>query len=233
VVAGNCLASVGVMAGLCAAGASTMRTGGVGEVGRGGKGNKIGTLWFDAHDDYNIPDTVVCGHFDSRGIAVMTGESWEASMATVPGFRAVDLKRVIHVGMRDVNELERDRVNGSEMGVVWGGEGVDLVGGLEEELDKRLELESEVLVHLDLDVLDVSVGKANSFACGGGLSEEELRGCMRKIAERTVPLAFTAASFDPFCDSEESAKHVPAAAVDAVNVVVEGLRVKGLLKDSG
>jgi len=55
---------------------------------------------------------------------MMAGESWKALMATVPGFISpVDLKRVMHVGMRDVNQLERGRVAASEMGVVWGGEG--------------------------------------------------------------------------------------------------------------
>ncbi|KAK0638938.1 hypothetical protein B0T16DRAFT_497131 [Cercophora newfieldiana] len=226
VVAGNCCSSVGVMSGLSAAFALPAE-------GESEKEKEIGCIWFDAHDDYNVPDTVVSGYFDSQGIAMMAGESWKALVATIPGFKPVDLKKVVHVGMRDVNELERGRVKGSEMGVVWGGEGVDFVGGLEKELDRRLELGSEVLVHLDLDVLDVSVGKANAFACGGGLSEEDLRGCMRKIVERTVPLAFTVASFDPFCDSEESARRITAAAVDAVKIVVQRLQAKGLLVSSG
>jgi len=45
------------------------------------------------------------------------------------------------MGMRDVNKLERDRVNGLKMGVIWGGEEVDFVSGLREELEKRFESE--------------------------------------------------------------------------------------------
>ncbi|KAK4449054.1 arginase [Podospora aff. communis PSN243] len=193
VLAGNCLASVGVFAGLTT-----------------DEENEIGCVWFDAHDDYNVPDTVVSGYFDSQGIAMMAGESWRALMATVPGFKPVDLRRVVHVGMRDVNELERARVEGSEMGVVW--------AGLKEEMAKRFRDEEGekkgVLVHLDVDVLDVSVGKANAFACAGGLGEEDLRACMRAIVERATPLAVTVASFDPFCDGEEKAKTPPGVVPD-------------------
>ncbi|KAK0613535.1 hypothetical protein B0T14DRAFT_539366 [Immersiella caudata] len=205
ILAGNCLASVGVFAGLTSS--SSLQT--------QKEKSEIGCIWFDAHDDYNIPDTILSGYFDSQGIAMMAGESWKALMATVPGFVApLDLKRVVHVGMRDVNELERGRVEGSEMGVVWGGEGSDerFAERLGEEMKWRFgdgdEEEKGVLVHLDLDVLDVSVGKANGFACAGGLVKDELSACMRRIVERVTPLAMTVASFDPFCDGEESAKRI-------------------------
>ena len=83
VLAGNCCASVGVAAGLCAAAE---------EAGQADK-NSLRCVWFDAHDDYNISDTVVSGYFDSQGIAMMARECWKALMETVPGFRPVDTAR--------------------------------------------------------------------------------------------------------------------------------------------
>jgi len=60
-------------------------------------------------------------------------------MATIPRFRLVDLERVVHMGMRDVTELERGRVMASKMAVVWGGDGerLDFVAGLR-ELGRRI-----------------------------------------------------------------------------------------------
>ncbi|KAK5657146.1 hypothetical protein OQA88_3203 [Cercophora sp. LCS_1] len=218
ILAGNCCASVGVAAGLWAS-----------DELEGCGADAIGCVWFDAHDDYNIPDTVVSGYFDSQGIAMMGGECWKALMETVPGHRAFDLSRVVHVGMRDVNELERERVEKSEMGVVWGGERVNFKSGLEREMGERFEKGKNVLVHLDLDVLDPTVGKANAFACSGGLSGVELVGCVAGIVAQTVPLAFTLASFDPFCDSEEEAQRIASVAAEAVVKVLQGLRERELL----
>ncbi|KAH6622649.1 hypothetical protein F5144DRAFT_605198 [Chaetomium tenue] len=197
VLAGNCCISVGVAAGLCGSRELLM--------GRedGGDGDGLGCVWFDAHDDYNVPDSMISGYFDSQGIAMLAGECWRGLMATVPGFRPWLLRRVVHCGMRDVNEVERERVEGSA-----------------------------VLVHLDVDVFDASLGKANPFACAGGLFEEDITGCMAAISERTIPLAFTIASFDPLCDGDESAQRLAKLSVKAVEGVLDGLRRRGLFRSS-
>ena len=244
VLAGNCVASVGVAAGLCL-GISHLngdRDGSGGENGTGdgnGSGSdtsetKLGCVWFDAHDDYNVPDTIVSGYFDSQGIAMLAGESWKALLASIPGFRPVDLARVVHCGVRDVSELERERVERSGMGVVWGdvnGGRTNYVGGLRRELESRFgnndsgtgtgEKKNGVLLHLDLDVLDVSIGKANAFACPGGLTREDLLGCLEAVLEKTTPLALTVASFDPGCDGEEAARRIAGIAVEAVQLIVQ------------
>ena len=224
ILAGNCCASVGVAAGLWHSDDLKEAT----------RDDALGCVWFDAHDDYNTPDTVVSGYFDSQGIAMMTGECWKALMKTVPGFRPTPVRRVIHCGMRDVNQLERKRVEKSEMGVVWGDANtkVDFEEELRKELRERFgeEKDTAMLVHLDVDSLDSSLGKGNAFACPGGLLEEDMAGCMAAISERTIPLAFTIASFDPHCDGDESAKRLAGISVDAVAKVLDGLRTQGLLR---
>ena len=89
------------------------------------------------------------------------------------------------------------------MGVVWGNlsGSVDFAAGLTRELDARFvgndAGDKAMLVHIDLDVLDISLGKANAFASPGGLLEEDMMACLRAVSERTTPLALTVASFDP------------------------------------
>jgi arginase len=223
VLAGNCCTSVGVAAGLWAS--SDLK---------GAHDDALGCVWFDAHDDYNVPDTVVSGYFDSQGIAMMAGECWKALLGTVPGFRPTQLRTVIHCGMRDVNDLERSRVEASDMGVVWGDatKKVDFEGGLRKELQGRFVASDDTasLVHLDVDVLDSALGKANQFACSDGLFEEDLVGCMAAISERTIPLAFTIASFDPLCDGDKSAQLLAAVAIRGVKEVLDGLKGRSLLQ---
>jgi arginase len=223
VLAGNCCTSVGVAAGLWASNDL-----------KGAHDDALGCVWFDAHDDYNVPDTVVSGYFDSQGIAMMAGECWKALLNTVPGFRPTQLRKVIHCGMRDVNDLERSRVEASDMGVVWGDatKKVDFEGGLRKELQGRFVASDDTasLVHLDVDVLDSALGKANQFACSDGLFEEDLVGCMAAISERTIPLAFTIASFDPLCDGDKSAQRLAAVAIKGVKEVLNGLKGRSLLQ---
>ncbi|KAK4248892.1 hypothetical protein C7999DRAFT_39889 [Corynascus novoguineensis] len=230
VLAGNCCTSVGVASGLLGS-----------EDLRNAPADALGCAWFDAHDDYNVPDTMVSGYFDGQGIAMMAGECWRALVASVPGFRPLALRRVVHCGMRDVNELERARVEGSDMGVVWGGVGdeatsgkVDFAAGMRKELAARFKEgdDSAMLVHLDVDVIDPSVGKASAFEFPGGLFEEDLTGCMAAISEKTVPVAFTIASFDPLYDGDESAKRLAALSIKGVGVVLDGLEKRGLLQTS-
>ncbi|KAK4038160.1 hypothetical protein C8A01DRAFT_48217 [Parachaetomium inaequale] len=223
VLAGNCCISVGVAAGLW--GSDELR---------GAEDDALGCVWFDAHDDYNVPDSMVSGYFDSQGIAMMAGECWRALVSSVPGFRPWLLRRVVHCGMRDVNELERGRVEASDMGVVSGDatKKVDFAAGVRKELEERFVEgnDAAVLVHLDVDVMDATLGKANPFACSGGLFEEDITGCMAAILDKTAPMAFTIASFDPLCDGDESAQRLAGLSIKAVEGVLNGLKGRGLLQ---
>ncbi|KAL2127038.1 hypothetical protein VTI74DRAFT_11435 [Chaetomium olivicolor] len=223
VLAGNCCASVGVAAGLW--GSDDLKD---------ARDDALGCVWFDAHDDYNTPDTVLSGYFDSQGIAMIAGECWKALLSTVPGFRPTPVRRVIHCGIRDVNHLERRRVEDSEMGVVWGDatKKVDFEDGLRKEMREKFgqEKDTATLVHLDVDCLDSTLGKANAFSCPGGLFEEDMADCMEAISERTIPAAFTIASFDPCCDGDDSAQRLASISIDAVAKVLDGLRSQGLVR---
>jgi arginase len=213
VLSGNCVASVGLAAGLSAS--------------QDLADEELACVFFDAHDDYNTPDTVVSGYFDSMAISMLAGESWKQLLGTIPGYKPLRLDRLIHVGMRDVTELERQRVLDAGMEVVWGGDkkpdgrGFDLV-----LLDKLLKLSPPgrlpppTLVHLDLDCLDASLGKANKFAAPGGLDEQELLASFHHIAVRTLPVALTVASFDPVYDG---ADNIAKVAVKAVVMLVQML----------
>lgn len=227
VLAGNCSATVGVAAGIVA-------------WCGGGRGKKApGCVWFDAHDDFNTPDALVSGYLDSMPVAMLEGQGWRALLGSVPGFVAMDLERdFVHVGMRDVTELERQRVLDKGFAVVWGdvsgGEKVDFVGGLADVLEGKKKkgdgeggrLEEACVVHLDLDALDVSVGAANKFAAPGGLLEEDLEGCLGVVVRETRPVSLTVASYDPAFDEERG---IPGVAVRAVVGFMDGLVSRGLL----
>lgn len=113
------------------------------------------------------------GYFDSMGIVIMAGECWTALTNTVPGYKPLDLKNLIHVGMCDVSVVERERVLGAGFPVIWArSDSVDFAQLLKKRLGKYPI--SPATVHVDLDCLGSIVGQANKYKPEvGGLSESE------------------------------------------------------------
>ncbi|KAJ0114173.1 Arginase [Diaporthe amygdali] len=212
VLAGNCSSAVGVAAGLHASG--------------GFEDNQLGCVWFDAHDDFNTPDTVLSGYFDSMPIAMLAGQCWKGMLETVPGHRAISLDRLVHVGMRDVNDLERTRVEKAGFDVIW--------GSTERHIDFKAELRTvlqrkqlrRTMVHFDVDSLDISIGRANRFAAPGGLLETDIVGCFEEISKAAEPVSLTVASFDP---SYEGAQNLASVAIESIKTFIQSLVRSGVL----
>ncbi|KAI0155600.1 hypothetical protein BJ166DRAFT_468111 [Pestalotiopsis sp. NC0098] len=211
ILAGNCSTTVGVQAGLAAA-----------------KNTVPSCIWFDAHDDFNTPDFLASGYLDSMPVAMLAGLCWKTLLASIPGFKPLDLQRqLVHCGMRDVTELERSRVTEAGFPVVWGD--TENQVDFESELSKTLGQKklAETMVHLDLDTLDVSVGNVNKFSAPGGLLEDDLERCLGIIPSKTKPVSLTIASFDPSFDKDG---RIPPVAINGVVAFVKSLIAQGYLE---
>src|SRR5262249_40881070 len=90
VLAGNCFSAVGTLAGLGGGGA--------------------GVVWFDCHGDFNTPATTPSGFLDGMALATVVGQCWTALTSGVPGFRSSPGRRVLHLGGRDFDPGERERM---------------------------------------------------------------------------------------------------------------------------
>lgn len=212
VVSGNCGATVGVHAGL-----------------NGSKRvdqNEIGCIWFDAHDDFNVPDTMTSGYFDSQPVAIMAGQCWRALVETVPGYTPLNLNKLLHVGLRDLNDLELERVKNAGYPVIWGNAGeVNYPEVLSDALSQRTA--DATMVHVDLDCLSAKVGQVNKYKPEpGGLSEDDLYRCMESVPAKVRPLSLTIASYDPAYDEEVK---IGAIAVRAISAFVRAMLRAGLL----
>ena len=195
VLAGNCNAQIGVAAGMS------------------GSTQEPELIWFDAHSDLDSPDEAISGYFDGMGMSMLTGESWRALIATVPGHRPIPLDKVVFCGVRDLSVGQRTKLEKSAARVVYGSttERVDFAGRLSELLDRTNE--RSCLVHVDLDCLDTSIGLANEYAALGGLDAKDLLDCLDVILAKSRPIALTVASFNP---NLEGGDRIAELAVDAI-----------------
>jgi arginase len=197
VLAGNCMSALGTVAGLGA--------------------DRTAVIWFDAHGDLNTPETTTSGFLDGMAVAAVTGRCWRRMTEGIPDFVPLPDRRVALVGIRDVDEGEEHVLRGSSIPVVTTGEARS--GGMRQVLEPVLgRVEDDVTgayVHLDLDVLDPGVGRANAFAAPGGLEVEEVVAAVETIVRRTGVVGAAMTAYDPTVDADgsvaEAADRIAAA----------------------
>ena len=196
ILSGSCFAGVGVVAGLAE------RTPAV--------------VWFDAHSDFNTPDTSIEGYFDGMGLAVLTGGAWQAMHARVPGARPVPESAVILAGARDFDPPEVRRLEAAAVTHVRS----DELGGLVGAVAAISPAPSGVYLHVDLDVLDTEVAHVNVYAAAGGPTGAQLADLVGAICREAPVRALSLTAYDPGFDPEG---RVPRVALDVLRVVAAAL----------
>ena len=198
ILAGNCSTAVGTLAGLGA--------------------QSTGVAWFDAHGDFNTPETTTSGFLDGTAVAIITGRCWSQLAATIPGFTPVPDERVCLIGTRDLDSLEGALLDESDVEVVAP---TNLRSALPQTLKSIREHVDTMYVHLDLDVLDSDVAHANSYAISGGLTLDDTEYALSEIARVFRIGAVTLSAYDPAGDTSDH------AAKAAIRLVSAAARVAG------
>ena len=119
-------------------------------------------LWLDAHGDFNTPDTSPSEYLGGMALAGATGR-WDAGLAE----GSMPPERVVLAGVRDLDEPEREALEGGPVTVI-GASPVETLVAVKNALDG-----APVYVHLDLDVIDPEEFPAQ-FPAPGGLTAEKL-----------------------------------------------------------
>lgn len=129
-------------------------------------------VWFDAHGDCNTPEHTTTGYL---GGMVLTGAAgrWETGLGS-----GLDLERVILVGSRDLDPIERRLIDEGVMRLVEAGP--DLPARLRAAIGNR-----PLFMHLDCDVLEPGL-VPSEYQVPGGLSLEELAEACAAMAECEV-----------------------------------------------
>jgi len=163
-------------------------------------GQAGGVIWFDAHGDMNTPETTTSGFLDGMPVAVLTGGCWAGLAASIPGMTVLPTDHLLLAGARALDDHERDFIRLVKMPFV-GPEGLGGIGSefsaAVSELAERVE---SVHVHVDLDVIDISDGRANEFAADGGPTLDALDAALRVIGAQISVNSVSLTSYNPAVD---------------------------------
>lgn len=174
-----------------------------------------GVVWLDAHADFNTPDTSPSGFLDGMALSMATGEAYGPALETVPGLAPLPHRNVVLLGVRDVDPAEGERVERSALG--WLEVETLRRQGLGEALAAALDdLPEVVYLHVDLDVLDPSVGRVNEFATEGGLTLDELRAVAATVSGQSQVAAVALTAYDPRFDGDGRVFEAGVAALEAL-----------------
>src|SRR5262245_40516748 len=182
VVSGNCNTAVGTLAAL---------------------GEDTGVVWFDAHGDFNTPDTSPSGFFDGMVLAMVTGRCWRGLATRVGGFVPVRDENVVLVGARDIDPDERELLAASRVTQVPAEAlRADDFAPLEAALAALAGRVQKIYLHMDLDVHDPADAPANTYYAPGGPSRAQVREAVERIGARFAIAGAALAAYDPSVDPE-------------------------------
>ncbi len=166
-------------------------------------------IWFDAHADLNTPESTRSGFLDGMALSIILGRCWRALAGDV-GMRVVPEDRVHLIGARDLDPAEEEFLASSSVHRLT-------VHADPSEID--LDGTETFYLHIDLDVLDTSVGTANQYSVAGGIGLERLLAFVEQIAGKGRIGAVALTAYDPSADTDgaiaDAATRIAAAIAGA------------------
>lgn len=159
---------------------------------------ETGVIWFDAHGDFNTPETSASGFLDGMSLALTTGHCWPALVKRFDSFVSTPERNVLLVGARDLDKTESRLLGNSAITQI---KPVEL-NHLEEAMQVLTRHVQQFYVHVDVDVLDKSEGRANSYACNGGLSAGDLCAALQLIRRSGAIVVSSITAYDPASDHD-------------------------------
>lgn len=142
-------------------------------------------LWFDAHADFNTPQSSPSGSVYGMPVAVVTGEGHPSLLALGYSRPMIDVRRVALIGVRSVDPLERPRVQkrGLRVFTMAHIRERSMAALAREAVQEAVRLGAHLHVSFDLDVLDPQEAPGVGLPEADGTSFAETQAALAAVME--------------------------------------------------
>jgi arginase len=179
------------------------------------RGERVGLLWFDAHGDMNTPETSPSGNVHGMPCAAIVGRGAPELVRLGERVPMVDPECTAIVGVRDLDQCERDEIRASGVRVFTMRD-VDMLG-MAEVMQRAIAVVTAGTAgfHLsfDLDGTDPSLAPGVGTPVLGGTDFRESHLVMELAAETGRLLGLEMTEINPILDEKNRTAEV---AVDLV-----------------
>ncbi len=176
---------------------------------------RIGLVWFDAHGDFNTPETTLSGNIHGMPLAASLGMGDGDLVGLGGASPKVDPGNAVLIGARDLDPKERENIRESGITTYTMRE-VD-ERGMRSVVNEAIEIASEgtegIYVSLDLDVIDPDFAPGTGTPVVGGLSYREAHLAMEILSDRADLVALDLVEVNPVIDNQN---HTALLAVELV-----------------
>lgn len=161
----------------------------IGSINGSAEHGELGIIWFDAHGDFNTPETTPSGIVRGMPLAAVLGRG---SFEDEKWAHASNLQEenVVIVGARALDEKEEQKLEESEV-TVFSMEDIR-EEGIESIVEEAISIAGgdtdSIHVSLDVDVLDPEEAPGVGHPEPGGITEEEVKQALQKIAASQTEL---------------------------------------------
>ncbi len=162
----------------------------------------VGVLWFDAHGDFNTPETSPSGNVHGMPLAAVLGQGSfaDAEWANAPG---LDPENVVLIGLRSLDERERLAIRESPV-TAYTMSDID-ERGISAITESAIEIATDgtegVHVSLDLDWLDPKQAPGVGTPVRGGVTYREAHAALEAVSRYDVLRSLEVVEVNPILDS--------------------------------
>ncbi|MCY3731438.1 MAG: arginase [Rhodospirillaceae bacterium] len=159
-------------------------------------------LWLDAHSDFNVPDSSPTGNIHGMPVAVIAGHGPPALTRLGHRRPMVEPERIIQIGVRSVDEIEKRLVVDSGL-VVYDMRQIDelhMRSVMAQALERAARDDSHLHISFDVDFLDPGIAPGVPTTVPGGPTYREAQLCMEMIHDSGLLASLDIMELNPAFD---------------------------------
>ncbi len=175
----------------------------------------VGVIYFDAHGDFNTPETTPSGNVHGMPLALISGQ-YKAKALPLDMKKPVDPRNIVIIGARDIDPKEKILLKKAGVHVV--GMNEIKTNGINKIIAEAIQIAAEngrkVHLSVDIDVLDPKFATGTGTPVPGGLDLSELKVAMSILGSSGCVGSFEMAEVNPLKDEDGTTAPV---AVEVIN----------------
>jgi arginase len=170
------------------------------------RGETIGLIWFDAHGDFNTPETTPSGNVHGMALAVLHGHGDPDLVGLGGRAPKMNPRNSVLLGVRDLDPGERELLRRSGVTVFTIRE-ID-ERGMRDVVNEAVRIAGSgtagIHVSFDLDVLDPEDAPGTGTPVDGGISYREAHLAMETLGDLADIVAVDLVEVNPLLDHRNS-----------------------------